>query len=76
MAKYLFKSPIIFFEDEDPGFDDDGEEDEVDGSGHGGYYTTYEAWLESGYAEDYDGNGIDEDDYAEYRKRMGYPIQP
>ena len=70
MAKYLFKSPVIFLEDEEPGFDDDGEEDVVGGSGHGGYFATYEAWMEAGYGEDMNNDGIiNADDYDLWIKK-------
>lgn len=62
MPKKLLRGPKIYFES-DGGWDHD-ENDDVDGSGHGGFKLSYEGWKASEYCDDFNDDGImNEADY-------------
>ena len=62
MSKKLLRGPKIYFES-DGGWNHD-DNDDVDGSGQGGFKLSYEGWQSSEYCDDYDGDGfMNEADY-------------
>lgn len=72
MSKKLLRGPQIYF-----GFDDDDDEEIVDGSAHGDFLMSFEAWLVSGYQLDLNEDGdIDELDYIIWWDEQGFEGDP